>query len=225
MKIYNEKTKEEIFDPDLSLGYLYEGTIVMGHIEEHKEVMEGTITDKYPMGWRHVIPSRDILEKCMYYRTYTESDRKQAISKKIEELKKAKDSAIQNGADVTLSDGTQKHFFYGISNQIDIGTMFNAVMLGMDSYIYHSEDGGCSIYSKEDILVIHSTLSSLKTKEETYYGQLVNYVNSLTTVPEIQNVTYGMELTGTYLAEYNRLLAYAMTQMQNLIERLTGNAM
>lgn len=224
MKTYDESTFAEISEPDLSLGYLYEGTIVMGHIEEHKEVMEGTITDKYPMGWRHVIPSRDILEKCMYYHAYTESDRKQAISKKIEELKKAKDSAIQNGADVTLSDGTQKHFFYGISNQTDIGTMFNAVMLGMDSYIYHSEDGGCDIYEKADIMQIHSTLSSLKTKEETYYGQLVKYVNTLSTVPEIQNVTYGMELTGIYLAEYNRLLAYAMTQMQNLIERLMSSA-
>ena len=222
MKTYDEETKEEISDPDLSLGYLYEGTIVMGHIEEHKEVMEGTITDKYPMGWRHVIPSHDILEKCMYYHAYTESDRKQAISKKIEELKKAKDSAIQNGADVTLSDGTQKHFFYGVSEQTDISTMFNSVMLGMDSYIYHSGDG-CDIYGKEDIMRIHSTLSSLKTKEETYYGQLAKYVNTLATVPEIQNVTYGMELTWTYLKEYNRLLAYAMTQMQNLIERLTAN--
>lgn len=223
MKIYDETTKKEVTNPDLSAGYLYEGTIVTGHVEESKEVMSGTITDKYPMGWRQVIPAHDILEKCMYYHTYTESDKEQAISEKIEELKIAKDSAIQNGAEVTLSDGTQKHFFYDIASQTDISTMFNAVMLGMDSYIYHSEDGGCSIYSKEDILAIHSTLSSLKTKEETYYGQLSSYVKSLTKVSEIEKVKYGDELTGTYLEEYNRLLAYAMTQMQNLIERLKTN--
>lgn len=223
MKTYDEITKQEISNPDLSTGCLYEGTIVIGHVEESKEVMSGTITDKYPMGWRKIIPAHDVIEKCMYYRTYTEEDKEKALNEKIEELKAAKDLAIQSGAYVMLSDGTQKHFSYGASNQTDISTMFNAVMLGMDSYIYHSEDGGCSIYSKEDILAIHSTLSSLKTKEETYYGQLIAYVKSLTTVPEIRKVKYGDELTGTYLEEYNRLLAYAMTQMQNLIERLTAN--
>ena len=224
MKIYDETTKQEIVNPDLSNGYLYEGTIVTGHEEETIKIMPGTISEKYPMGFRQVVPAHDVLENCMYYHAYTDEDIEREFSKKNEELRKSKDSVIQNGAEVTLSDGTQKHFFYDIASQADIGTMFNAVMLGMDSYIYHSEDGGCDIYSKEDILNIHATLSSLKTKEETYYGQLISYVKSLTKVPEIQKVKYGDELTGIYLEEYNRLLAYAMTQMQKLIERLKTDA-
>lgn len=222
MKTYDEATKKEIQNPDLTKGYLYEGTIVTGKTEPKTIIMNGSVTSDRLEGLREYKPAEDIVEVCQYYHAYTEEDKQQALSEKLASLKLSKDTRIQNGADVYLSDGTKKHFFYGVSNQTDISTMFNAVMLGMDSYIYHSEDG-CAIYSKEDILAIHSTLSSLKTKEETYYGQLVAYVKSLTTVPEIQKITYGDELTGTYLEEYNRLLAYAMTQMQNLIERLTAN--
>lgn len=223
MKAYDEITKKEIQNPDLTKGYLYEGTIVTGKTEPKTVIMNGSVTSDRLEGLREYIPSEGIIENCQYYHAYTEVDKEEALSKKTEELKLAKDSKIQNGADVYLSDGTKKHFFYGVSEQADISTMFNAIMLGMDSYIYHSEDGGCDIYGKADIMQIHSTLSSLKTKEETYFGQLVKYVSTLETVPEIQKVKYGDELTGTYLEEYNRLLAYAMTQMQNLIERLTAN--
>lgn len=222
MKIYDETTKKEIQNPDLTKGFLYEGTIITGKTEPKTVIMNGSVTSDRLEGLRSYEPAEDIVEPCQYYCKYTEEDVKNTRSEKITELNSAKDMVIQNGTDVYLSDGTKKHFFYGISEQTDIGTMFNAVMLGMDSYIYHSGDG-CDIYGKEDIIRIHSTLSSLKTKEETYYSQLTKYVNTLTTIPEIQNVTYGMELTGTYLEEYNRLLAYAMTQMQNLIERLTSN--
>lgn len=224
MKIYDELTKKEISNPDLSSGYLYAGTIVTGKTEPTTKIMSGSITSDRLNGLREYIPSKDIVEECQYYHKYTEEDKETALAEKLNELKGQKDSRIQNGADIMLSDGTKKHFSYGISNQTDISTMFNAIMLGMDSYIYHSEDGGCAIYGKEDIILIHSTLSSLKTKEETYFGQLSDYVKSLSTVPNIQKVSYGDELTGTYLEEYNRLLAYAMTQMQNLIERLKANA-
>lgn len=223
MKTYNENTHEEILDPDLTKGCLYEGTIVIGKTEPTTVIMNGSVTSDRLEGLRKYIPSEDIIETCQYYHLYTEADKEAALNEKIEELRLAKDSKIQNGADVNLSDGTQKHFFYGVSEQTDISSMFNAIMLGMDSYIYHSEDGGCDIYEKEDIILIHSTLSSLKTKEETYFGQLVKYVKTLATIPDVQKVTYGDELTGTFLEEYNRLLTYAMTQMQNLIERLKTN--
>lgn len=224
MKTYDEITKKEIQNPDLAKGFLYEGTIVTGKTEPQTIIMNGSVTADRLEGLRSYEPAEDIVEPCQYYHKYTEEDVKNARSEKITELNSAKDLVIQNGTDVTLSDGTKKHFNYTIFNQTDISTMFNAVMLGMSSYIYHSDDGKCDIYSKEDILTIHSTLSALKTKEETYYGQLVEYVKTLSTVPEIQVVKYGDELTGTYLEEYNRLLSYVITQMQTLIERLKTNA-
>lgn len=74
MKIYDEITKEEIQDPDLSAGYVYDGYIVTGRTEERYEVMEGTITEDRPEGLRRLIPAQDITEPCQWYHTYTEEE-------------------------------------------------------------------------------------------------------------------------------------------------------
>ena len=74
MKIYDEITREEITEPDLSAGYLYDGVIVTGRTEERIEVMEGTVTGARPDGLRHLIPAQDITEPCQWYHTYTEEE-------------------------------------------------------------------------------------------------------------------------------------------------------
>lgn len=101
MKIYGEETKEEISDPDLSLGCLYKGTIVVGHVEERTEVMEGTVTEEYPEGWNKVIPAHDVVEECMWYRKYTDEELAQQsggnIDKKISDAVTAAVMLAQGG--------------------------------------------------------------------------------------------------------------------------------
>lgn len=74
MKIYDERTKEELTAPDLTAGYLYSGVIVTGHTEEHLEVMEGTVTEDRPNGLRQLMPAQDITEPCQWYHAYTEEE-------------------------------------------------------------------------------------------------------------------------------------------------------
>lgn len=74
MKIYDEITREEITEPDLSAGYVYDGVIVTGHTEERIEVMEGTVTEDRPEGLRRLIPAQDITEPCQWYHEYTEDE-------------------------------------------------------------------------------------------------------------------------------------------------------
>lgn len=74
MKIYDEITREEITDPNLSAGYVYDGVIVTGHTEERIEVMEGTVTEDRPEGLRRLIPAQDITEPCQWYHAYAEEE-------------------------------------------------------------------------------------------------------------------------------------------------------
>lgn len=74
MKIYDEITREEITEPDLSAGYVYDGYIVTGHTEERIEVMEGTVTEARPEGLKHRVPAQDITEPCQWYHKYTEEE-------------------------------------------------------------------------------------------------------------------------------------------------------
>ena len=99
MKIYDEITREEIQDPDLSVGYVYDGYIVTGRTEERYEVMEGTVTEDRPEGLRRLIPAQDITEPCQWYHKYTEeklaqqkpsSDTEKRLAALEEELAAAK---------------------------------------------------------------------------------------------------------------------------------------
>lgn len=74
MKIYDEITREEIKNPDLKAGYLYDGVIVVGHEDECIEVMDGTVTEERPDGLRRRIPAHDITEPCQYYHAYTKDE-------------------------------------------------------------------------------------------------------------------------------------------------------
>lgn len=217
MKIYNEITKEEIFDPDLDAGYLYDGTIVTGQTEERIEILPGS-------KFRHVIPAEDIVESCQWYHKYDETDLENEINSKISELSDICNQTIYAGMTIQLSDGSQKLFSYKDEDQANISEMFVAIILGATSYSYHENDGNCKMYSAADIATIYATMSSMKTSQLTYFNQLKQYVKAMSSVKDVQAVTYGQELTGVYLETYNDIVQ--KTQEQNLLvlSKVTGNA-
>lgn len=61
MEVYDAITKQPIESPDLSAGYLVDGTIVTGYTTE---VMDNTVTDSRPNGIKHRVP---VVEECQWY--------------------------------------------------------------------------------------------------------------------------------------------------------------
>lgn len=74
MKIYDDLTGEEILNPDLSAGYLYNGRKVVGYEEDSYEIMEGTVTENCPEGLKRIVPGHNIYENCQFYHTYTDAE-------------------------------------------------------------------------------------------------------------------------------------------------------
>ena len=213
MKIYDEITKEEIDSPDLSAGYVYNGFYLTGYIDEYYKVIEKTITEERPNGLRQLIPSKPIYEECQYYHKYTAEEKENYLNEKLKSLSDVCNEKITNGAEVVLSDESKKTFSYSIEDQSNVSEMFNAIVMGATSYPYHANGEGCKMYSAEDIVKIYSTLTTLKTSQVTYYNQLREYVKTLESIQDIQSVTYGQELTGSYLETYNELMQNANTEM------------
>ncbi len=149
----------------------------------------------------------------------------------IEKLKQSKiislsatcEQTIYAGLELELSEGTER-FEYKDKDRENIETMFNAIVLGAEKYPYQSEDGKCRVFTKQDIITLYSSLSSLKTSQLTYYHQLKDLVNTLETAEEINAVTYGQELTGEYLEHYNEMMAVAQEQMQLVLSKVVQNA-
>ena len=140
-------------------------------------------------------------------------DINEAKTVKHTELSEACQSAICNGATITLSDGSQQYFTYNEHDQTNLFEMYSAVKAGATQYIYQAQDGSCMVYQAADIITIYSTLAALKTSTLTYYHQLTDYVDTLTSVEDINAVTFGQELTGEYLERYNELITVAAEQM------------
>ena len=142
---------------------------------------------------------------------------------KLEELSEACNAAIDAGTSVDLPSGSRESFTYTVADQANVSEMFTACLAGATGYIYHANNRPFKTYPVADIVAIYSTLSMYKTSQLTYHNQLKQYV--LTLDPEaVEAVTYGQPLTGTYLEQYNTLMAEAQEQMQAVLSKLGGGS-
>lgn len=229
MKTYDEKTLEEILEPDLTLGCVYESRRLVAH-HDAVEAQYGTrvMGDTDGLRERYLVsPAKaawDEYEDCYLYHTYTASDVQEEMRKKEDKLSTSCNSIISAGTVVTLSDLSIKQFSYSIEDQANVSEMFNAVLMGASSYPYHANGESCMMYSAIDIMAIYSTLSSLKTAQITYFNQLRQYLRTLTTVPAVRAVSYGQQLEGTYLETYTTLLTQAAAEMEKVIARVMAAA-
>lgn len=230
MNIYDELTGEPLIDPDLSAGYIYSGQRVAIHHDAVEPVIEigilpSTENSNGGKGLRGsiaVTPGTlewDEYEDCLIYHLYTNEEKKEILSNKISELSDTCNRVISNGMDVTLSDGSRKHFTYSLEDQSNISNMYNAVLMGATQFPYHSGGEPCKVYSAKDIVAIYATLSAFTTSQTTYHNMLKQYTESLDKVPDIKAVEYGQELTGEYLENYNEMLSVANEQMQIVLSK------
>lgn len=143
---------------------------------------------------------------------------------KLEELADACSAAIDAGTSVDLPSGSRESFTYTVADQANVSEMFTACLAGATGYIYHANDAPCKTYPVADIVAIYSTLSMYKTSQLTYHNQLKQYVLTLDDPEVVEAVTYGQELTGTYLERYDALMAEAQEQMQVVLSKLGGGS-
>ena len=143
-------------------------------------------------------------------RRIVEPTLEEVISDKLKEISNACEQTIFNGIDVTMSDGTTKHFSLKIEDQMNLNGLVSQVSLGNikaeDGVPYHADGEICTMFSIADFTLIANTASAFKVRQTTYCNHLMAYVKSLTTKEEIDSVTYGQELTGEFLENYNKIL-------------------
>lgn len=178
----------------------------------------------------------DVAEIFKSYKNLTEEEKTEILSecsivydptleeiktKKINDFSSICKQNIENGVTISI-DGQDEHFTYGIENgdQGNIDDIFNlAVTTGL-SQPYHSSDGNCKLYTVEQITELYIAVKYLKAKETTYFNQIKQYIKDTDDKETIKSITYGQELTGKYLENYNNM----MEQSQTIIYALTKTA-
>lgn len=91
--IYDAITREPIESPDLSAGYLVNGTIITGYTTE---VFPNSVTEARPGGIKHRVP---VYEECQwYYPTPDPVPEEKTIDQKISDAVTAAVALAQGGA-------------------------------------------------------------------------------------------------------------------------------
>lgn len=122
---------------------------------------------------------------------------------KISEMNTAQQESIQNGVDVTLSDGTIEHFTLTDHDQTSLMGLQTKVAQGETQIPWHNSDvtKPCKYYSNTDMALITETAMQAVMYAVTYFRDLRIYINSMEDSTSVQNVTYGMIIPKEYRSE------------------------
>ena len=141
----------------------------------------------------------------------------EAKSTKIAELSKTCNALIIDGVDVKM-DGITEHFSYNDEDQTNIKELFDIVMQTNSPMYYHQNNGGCRLYSAEQIINLYVTEVTNKMHHTTYFNQLKMYIKSLNDIDTVSSVAYGDKLQGIYLETYNNAMLQAKESVETLLQ-------
>ena len=135
-------------------------------------------------------------------------------SAKINEMNNACNKVITSGFDTVLSDGETYHFSLTTQDQLNLITLSTLVESGETAIPYHADGELCKFYSAEDITTIITNATAFKTYHVSYFNALRAYIESLNTMEDIGNITYGVPIPEEYQSEVLKVL-YAQLGMSN----------
>ena len=141
---------------------------------------------------------------------------KEILNNKISELSHMCQCTIEAG--LTIND---LHYSYTEKDQINLGDIVNTVKITGLPLGYHADGQKCTEYSAEDLINIYIQLAMNKYCQQTYFNQSREYLKSLEESDSNKEIvelyTYGTPLTGTYLANYNNMVALYNAQIQAMV--------
>lgn len=133
-------------------------------------------------------------------------------AEELKNAKIAKQAEISSTCEALIVKGVEingESFAYELDDQNNILNNTNlALQTGLD-VPYHAGGKPCRLFTPTEIVSIYIAQEHNLTHNVTYNNQLKLYVDTLTTVEEVNAVQYGQELTGDYLSTYQLIMAQA----------------
>ena len=118
---------------------------------------------------------------------------------KIHKLRSDCQKAIVSGFDMEFADGSVHHFSMELTDQMELQRL---AMEGSDGIIpYHADGDIFRYYTHQDIMKIYDTMNDWKLYNTSYYSCLKRYINSMHTIKEIDDITYGCEIPKEYQSD------------------------
>lgn len=125
---------------------------------------------------------------------------------KIAEMSYICNKAIENGFDVTLSDGKEYHFSLTTQDQLNLITLSTMVASGENAIPYHADGELCKFYSAEDVTAMLAAATAYKVYHVSYFNALKMYIEALPTIEDVGLIQYGVEIPEEYQSDVLRTL-------------------
>lgn len=124
-------------------------------------------------------------------------------NQKVVEMNDAQQVTIQQGLDITLSDGIVEHFTLTDHDQTSLMGLQTLVAQGIENIPWHTSDQSehCKYYSNADMAIITSKALQFVTFHVTYFRDLRIYIRALEDKESVSNVFYGMSIPEEYQSD------------------------
>lgn len=204
-------TQMQVTTSDNGEGYLYQ----LGQGKQYKEpTLELFDADGAPL---YKIADGELVET-------TDAEKRSVIdanyAEELKNAKVAKQAEISSTCEALIVKGVEingESFAYELDDQNNILNNTNlALKTGLD-VPYHADGKPCRLFTPNEIVSIYIAQEHNLTHNVTYNNQLKLYIDTLTTVEEVNAVQYGQELTGDYLSTYQLIMAQADALTQAFI--------
>lgn len=181
---------------------------VMQEVNKYEDLIVPTpVPDKnYSFaGWTPEIPSKgEITDNHTFTANFVYVPTLEEVQEaKVNEMNAVQQEVIQQGVDVTLSDGTVEHFTLTDHDQTSLMGLQTKVMEGEETIPWHTSDQEehCKYYSNADMAIITQTALQFVTYHVTYFRDLRIYIRALETKTEVENIYYGTVIPEKYQSE------------------------
>lgn len=126
--------------------------------------------------------------------------------RKIQEMSATCNAIIVAGFDVELSDNEIHHFSLTVQDQLNLITLSSMAAAGETYIPYHADDELCKMFSAQDINAIVAAATEFKTYHTTYFNSLKVYINSMDSIDDVANTTYGIDIPEEYQSDVLKIL-------------------
>ena len=132
---------------------------------------------------------------------------------KVKEMNAVQQQTIQQGIDVTLTDGTTEHFSLTDHDQTSLMGLQSQVAAGVEQIPWHTSDESehCKFYSNADMALITASAIEYVTWHVTYFRDLRIYIRALDNIDDVKAITYGIEIPQEYQSEPLKAMMAAQT--------------
>lgn len=141
------------------------------------------------------------IKKTIVQKAEIEGDLQEVKDKYIQKLSDDCKDAIYNGADVVLTDQSVKHFKFDYEDQLNLLYIYNQILNGEQTFIYHASGELDKEYSGADMSLIISTLNKHREYNITYFNSLKNWIESMETISDVLSVKYGDEIPAEFCSD------------------------